>query len=196
MKPEIVAKLKKYNAKIPAALERESEGIAKRLRKPRIEPLEGLAILYELVDRYAEYSRGLVACKSGCTYCCHAEVAMSGLEADYIAAHAGVVKMKPFVLLDGKSGHYCDPSRPCSFLAPTGLCAIYEHRPMMCRTQWSFEGTSEPCSFAAPQDGSIAFLDRGKSWPKPMEAYFALIEKHDKTWADIRQWFPNGLVAR
>lgn len=189
-KPSVIAKLKRFNARIPATLEQDSAAIAKTLRKPRIQPLEGLAMLYALVDRYAKYRNGLVPCKSGCAYCCHSEVAVSELEADFIAQNTGATKLAPFITMEGGSNSkiFHDLAMPCPFLSAANLCTIYERRPMMCRTYWSFEDSSDPCSFDAGGE-KIAMLDRAKSLPKPMEAYIFMVNKHGGKFADIRQWF-------
>lgn len=141
------ARIKRLNARIPVALEREDETIAKRLRKPRIDPFDGLELLFDHLDRRLSYMTGLTACQKGCAYCCYSQVALSRLEADYIALKTG---RKASSALNRKmiSEVYCDPKRPCPFLGRTdNVCTIYPYRPVLCRTHVSIDLDNKNCQF-------------------------------------------------
>ena len=178
----------RLNARIPDALVREESAIAKRLRKPRISPMDGLEALYDLVDRHLSYTRGLVACHNGCAYCCHSQVATSRLEADFIAAKTGLLVAEvadaPMV-----SESFCDSARPCPFVTTADdTCAIYPYRPMLCRTHISFATTNAPCRFDST-DIEVPNLDRSRSWPGAMRGYLEVVKRHGGVWADIRDYF-------
>jgi len=184
-------RLRKLNARIPVSLIREEEALEKKLRKPKLSPLNGLEMIYGVLDLHMQYTKGLTACSKGCDFCCHMEVAVSRLEADFIAAKTGY---KPSVngpsLALSNSKQYCDEKKPCPFLDQIGkICSIYVYRPMMCRTHLSFEESNTPCRFDAPKDSPITLLDRAKSWPSALRGYFLLIERHGGGWADIRDYF-------
>lgn len=189
-------RLKRLNARIPLALDHEDAAIAKRLRKPHITPLDGLETLYGHIDRFMAYTSGLAACQKGCAYCCHSQVAVSKLEADYIVLKTGrqaaAVRVAPMV-----SEQFCDFKRPCPFLlAGDKSCSIYAHRPMLCRTHLSIESSNTPCQFDANPGQTIMLLDRTRSWPGAMQAYVELVKRHGESWADIRDYFghPKGAV--
>ena len=182
-------RLRRLNARIPVALEREDASLAKRLRKPRISTLEGLEMLYAFLDRYlAHVVKGLTACQKGCAYCCHSQVAVSKLEAEYIASKTGRALLKsPNQAM--VSEQYCDPVKPCPFVDSVDMsCAIYSYRPLLCRTHISFETDNAKCRFDS--DGSkITLLDRRNTWPGAMQAYSELVSRHGGTWGDIREYF-------
>lgn len=183
-----ICRLKRLNARIPPLLEREDASIAKRLRKPRVSPMEGIGILYEFLDKNLNYTNGISPCKKGCAFCCHSEVAISKLEADYIAIktgrHAENLPNRPMT-----SETYCDPMRPCPFLTPIdNCCSIYAYRPVMCRTHVSLEASNEPCRFDS-KETPISLLDRASSWPGAMQAYIELAKRYGESWADIRDYY-------
>lgn len=87
--------LEKLNRRIPKSVEKKQEGFAKRFRKTKADPFESLAKLYRYFDEVAGYMDGLTACKKGCGHCCHMEIALSQLEADFIAAKTGFNALHP-----------------------------------------------------------------------------------------------------
>lgn len=186
--PDANKNIKRFNARLPSALIREEAGIAKKLRKPRYSAFEALEQLYDLLDRHFEHAKGLIACAQGCAYCCHSEVAISQLEADYIAAMTGTPTNRP-TEEPTKSEPFTDPARPCPFLGADNACSIYTLRPMVCRTHVNFEPTNIKCHFDTPPDEPMPLLDRGNSFPSAMRAYSEMVDRQGGHFADIRKFF-------
>ena len=82
-----------------------------------------------------------LTCHAGCASCCAVSLTVSPLEAASI--RTGLQKLAPKVRAElSKRGREAleraergeSPAR-CAMLDDDGRCAIYEHRPMVCRTQ-------------------------------------------------------------
>lgn len=88
-------------------------------------------------------------CGVGCSFCCHDSIMVSDLEANYI-----IKKMKESSITPNR-GRLKRQSRAkdfktlkwkdkaCSMLGDDGLCTIYEHRPIVCRTHNSIDIVSK-----------------------------------------------------
>ncbi len=191
MKPKQFAEqaIRRWNARISKALQHDDAALPKKLRKPRYTTIEAIQEIYKLLDRYYAESVGLIPCKKGCNFCCHSEIAISKLEADYIAVVTGIQPMAPIPFDENRSAIYCDPEMPCPFLDAEGGCTIYTCRPMLCRTHVSFEADNEKCRFGS--SGKVFFIDRAKSFPGAMKAYIDVVERHHNGggFADIRGYF-------
>lgn len=191
-KPSQVAEqlMRRWNSRIPKTLDAEDAILPKKLRKPRYAEFEALQEIYKLLDRFYAFCSGLTPCQKGCSYCCHSEIAVSKVEADYIASVTGVQLAMPTRFLLRRSVNYCDPAKPCPFLAADGGCSIYPCRPMLCRTHVSFETDNAKCKFDSPEE-TVFFVDRAKSFPGAMRAYLDLVERHypGGGFADIREYF-------
>lgn len=71
------------------------------------------------------------ACKRGCGWCCHQRVGAAAIE---VLAMARALKDRPeAAMLDGWA-----PGKPCAFLKD-GACAIYDIRPLKCRSLWHLD---------------------------------------------------------
>ncbi|MFM9979171.1 MAG: YkgJ family cysteine cluster protein [Sphingomonadaceae bacterium] len=82
-----------------------------------------------------------IACKKGCSYCCHQHVSVTAMEIFYIARKLRVSSdLEMFTAkLDAKAANKdWDPTRdfdvrnPCAFLV-AGACGIHKFRAMICR---------------------------------------------------------------
>lgn len=88
-----------------------------------------------------ERRRDDMACKSGCDGCCHVWLSVSQVEAD--AIRVGLAALSPAtradVVLRGEREQQREAegvaTPRCAMLASDGGCAIYEKRPLVCRTQ-------------------------------------------------------------
>ncbi len=179
----------RFNGRLPLKLDREQHGLAKKFRKPRnADPFQSLATLYDYLDRFMSYAVGLMACAKGCSYCCHSEIGLSQIEADYITARTGIPakRMRQDPTRVG-AAPWVDPNRPCPFLN-LGACAIYEFRPMLCRTHVNFDATNALCRFDSEAE-SILLLDRESSLPGAMKAYGELAASYGGGIGDIRDFF-------
>lgn len=180
-----------FNRRIPVAIERDQKGLPKTLRKERYreEPFKALETIFDYLDRIFSYSEGLVACKKGCSFCCHMQVILTQVEADYIANKTGVPAKKllqpPRTVADG----WVDATKPCPFLK-SHQCTIYPFRPVNCRTYVNFEETNEKCQFGSTS--KIFMLDRDGSFPGAMQAYGELAARHGGYNGDIRDFFDSS----
>lgn len=90
---------------------------------------EALDALYaevdQVVERLEQRHRGRLACRAGCSGCCHDGLTVFAVEADRIRAR------HPGLLAEAAPG----PEGGCAFLDPEGRCRIYPDRPYVCRTQ-------------------------------------------------------------
>lgn len=97
--------------------------------------------LVEKVDAFAQGVSGRreadMACRAGCTGCCHVQLGVSSVEAAAIREHLASLPAEPRSALAARAaGHRPDgPDAPCVMLGDDGRCAIYPARPLVCRTQ-------------------------------------------------------------
>ena len=63
----------------------------------------------------------------GCSHCCHMDVQITALEADYIYLATGIPHNPDAKLT-------INHKTSCPFLSNTGFCTIYDYRPLFCRT--------------------------------------------------------------
>lgn len=132
--------------------------------------------VHKQVDEYTKdvFSHPIVkdlsACKRGCSGCCHTEVSVTDDETELLA-----MRVKEGVNIDYnrlqiqnqaiKAGRnfYSLPyeSRACVFLSDKGVCAVYNDRPAVCRTN-AVLGSSDQCSTkeGAPQRQRLVRTDR------------------------------------
>lgn len=82
-----------------------------------------------------------MACRSGCESCCHAWLSVSQVEGAHVQAGLQALTDEDRtrvaargVLEQTREASGEKPAR-CAMLEPDGRCAIYEHRPLVCRTQ-------------------------------------------------------------
>jgi Fe-S-cluster containining protein len=186
--------LAKFNARVGKKLEQEQFSLAKKLRKPRnvSEPFKVLEAIYEYTERVFQHKVGLVACRKGCSYCCHTQVAISKLEADYISNKTAVPvqPLPPTATQDLLAGSWgTDRSKPCPFLL-NSECSIYEYRPLACRFHVNFEPTNEICTFEAEDKIEGLLIDRKTSFPALDRTFFDVSNAWAAgVYADIRQFF-------
>lgn len=88
-------------------------------------------------DRY----RADMACGPGCSSCCHAWLSVCAVEeAQLVAAIAALPADKRAELAERGQRELARERRGeqqprCALLDADGRCAVYEHRPLVCRTQ-------------------------------------------------------------
>jgi Fe-S-cluster containining protein len=182
-----------FNQRIPASLKREQVGLAKTLRKERFqkEPFKALESLYDLLDRVYTHANGLIACKKGCSYCCHMQVIVTQMEADFIAVRSGVAAKRLAISGNPQAESWISSSRPCPFLREN-QCSIYAYRPVNCRTHVSFEQDAQKCGFDSTSN--ILMIDREASLPGAMQAYREMALRYGGHSADIRDFFEKSSV--
>lgn len=110
---------------------------------------ERLHEVFEVSARVGAPSSRL-ACKKGCSYCCHLKVAVTEIEAFAIAARlrkAGPRSVAAFrerapTTAGRTAADRLGAKQPCPLLAE-GACSVYRDRPLSCRVVVSFDVT--PC---------------------------------------------------
>lgn len=148
-----------------------------------------------------------VACRRGCSHCCHIGVQIAEGEARLIGKLVGrAVQEPPADRIVSIEGAIDNPDlleqakgkgnalanvyfgSPCTFLVD-GECGIYEHRPMACRTL-----------FNADDDALLCELVEGESIPVPYVNMQASQVAYMMAWgdrarlADLRDWFPPSIA--
>lgn len=147
---------------------------------------------WRIVDEMMAFNNGDVACKRGCSHCCHIQVLMTQDEADVIGKR-----------IKRKAVQYKGPSRgradvetfdygyhnPCTFLVD-GECSIYANRPLACRTQYSLDIDALLCELAPGESPPVPYLN-----PHPfMMAFLQMLGVPHvvPVLADIREFFPKA----
>lgn len=92
--------------------------------------------LVATVDRFfarvAERYSASMACETGCSDCCHADLTVTKVEGEYIASRiAGLPDATRTSLRARAEGTF---RGRCLMLDDDGRCAIYAFRPLVCRT--------------------------------------------------------------
>lgn len=88
-----------------------------------------------------ERRRADMACKAGCESCCHVWLSVSQVESTQVRAglRALTQENRSAVAARGAREQAQEASGThsprCAMLRPDGQCEIYEHRPLVCRTQ-------------------------------------------------------------
>lgn len=140
--------------------------------------------IYQVADELSRVRAPFVACKRGCSACCHMNVSLTRAEAERLAKASGRkaarVRSEPRHAPDAFAG------QPCPFLDWKGACSVYADRPLSCRKHSSFFETAAACApsvmneINVPQVG-FSGLD---------EALFAVSGEDGSLVADIRDFFP------
>lgn len=122
---------------------------------------EYLQFRADVDTRTAELSRlhgRHLVCRPGCTACC---TNLTVLPVEFEA-----IRRRALAAAGGEPIRF-DPNAPCGFLTSDGRCAIYEHRPIICRTH------GLPIAFADEDDGhSVSFCERNFSDAQPRDLDF------------------------
>jgi Fe-S-cluster containining protein len=87
----------------------------------------------EIFDEKKARNPKEIQCREGCSSCCKPDLTIGVVEAASIRAH---LKQNPekFSELEKLAFENPHEGTRCSFLTETGACAIYEIRPIMCRS--------------------------------------------------------------
>ncbi len=72
-------------------------------------------------------------CRAGCDGCCHVRLEVSPVEAEAVRSHLAQLPAAEREAL-AEQARGAKPDR-CAMLGADGRCAIYEARPLVCRTQ-------------------------------------------------------------
>jgi hypothetical protein len=121
--------------------------------------LERLGELYAKVDAFFAQAAARhpgpegITCHAGCSDCCQRRFSVTALEAEVIA---GALAALPTATREAMAARSQKSGDACPALEPGGRCAIYEVRPLVCRSH------GLPIRFAPPQEA------RGKPRSLPL----------------------------
>lgn len=101
-----------------------------------IAPLDRLRELFTKVDVFFERAKArhgeAIVCKAGCDDCCRRRFSVTSIEAEVIRAH--VARLSPSERRAIAARAADAESSICPALGEGGRCAIYEVRPLICRS--------------------------------------------------------------
>ncbi len=161
---------------MPADLAGREKEICKRLSLSQESCLKKLEELYLLMDDIYAFVGKFTPCHKGCDACCHIEVSISSLEAEYIENKLGISQTRN---LSRKSFL----GTPCPFLRQSA-CSIYKYRPFACRRNVALFNNPEWCRL----DYRFTYIRFSQ-----IEMSYLLIrhESGDISFYDIRQFFQD-----
>ncbi|MFP6557092.1 YkgJ family cysteine cluster protein [Paraburkholderia sp. B3] len=137
--------------------------------------------IYHAADLLASEISPLAVCQKGCGHCCHIDVGVTEIEAQYIERNTGARKN----FGTSRSSGHGETKTPCPFLSVDHTCSIYEFRPFACRTYFAFD---DPRYCNDNHVTHVTYDARGN----PILADFArlLLELNGQgRWRDIRDFF-------
>ena len=140
---------------------RLKKGKTKRTRKKkqqtsavRLDEYEQLA---EKVDAFFERVQGRygaqMRCASGCSDCCGHQLTISVVEAEAMARALATRDAETRRRLAARAAALAGASGPCPALEADGRCAVYEARPLVCR--------SHGVPMHVPAQGALPVLNEG-----------------------------------
>jgi hypothetical protein len=166
-----------YKARLDATLA--------RLRRDSRSTRSKIRELWRIADGFGSFTGEDVACRRGCSHCCHIAVSVPKQEAQLIGELIGR-KPEPAPLRISFEHVSWGYHNPCGFLRD-GECSIYEHRPLACRVHYSVDTDDLMCRLDPPHTNRVPFLNTARFT-------YALVdivaEGSFPHFADIREWFP------
>jgi hypothetical protein len=172
----------------PTSIETGLRKIARENTSAKLKRRKVIAILNQVTDALAPH----VACKPGCSHCCHMNTMVYEHEAVRLAEVSGR-KMKrlpyrPVELVYLLGNQY--NGQACTFLV-NNECSVYEDRPLVCRTHHSLHDDASMCDMSNP----AALVTRPPMYdPDLFEIpYRAISEAHSarEPWGNIAEYFPS-----
>lgn len=155
---------------------------------PKVPAGTKLIRLRHLASEWTGVFAAKTACAKGCSHCCHINSAVPRSEARLMAKELGLTLSEPKEIYDIERAEEMQHffGVPCTFLKE-GKCSIYKSRPLVCRTLVNMDNTDLLCRLVPGKPIPVPYLNTTE-----IQGYFAYLTHKDQ-FADIREWFPNGL---
>lgn len=173
---------------VPAPLIEKANNLYSYLMYANAPLGEQLEAVYRYTDEFNAFLAPLMSCGKGCSHCCHIDVQITVLEAEYIQVKRGIPAQVNAGLTHGHR-------EACPFLAPWGACSIYEARPLICRL-YHVAGDPENCKpgrdqmlYVNPKDNHYG----NDIFANLMKWLMHVAESNPECrFGDIRDFFPGG----
>lgn len=171
-------RLEQWTIRINEIVKRSNLSVRSKLRALRV-----------IADEQTSFAKGNVACRKGCSHCCHTPIALNPVEAKMVGddigreprhLQLGIPKFDRYGALAGVDWGY---HNPCAFLKD-GACSIYEHRPLVCRIHFNLDRDELLCKLVGQHYHSVPFMDM-------QQYHLAYIQICGVGLADIREYFPR-----
>ncbi len=175
-----------FVAGIPDELKAREDRIERALALKNASAHSKLGEIYRLVDEIAKFSIAHTPCGKGCSSCCRMNVEISEVEANKIQRETG----SKFVPLRQSIMHPLTEfsGMACPFLTDDA-CSIYQSRPLVCRSHFSFDTTPHWCSPDRMGMVEVPLI----RFDGVQAAFFSLTKRgNGGVFADIRDFFPSG----
>ncbi len=165
-------------SEMPPELEQKAEKLIQELRTSPNNLFDKLKNLYVYMDELYSFVAKFTPCKKGCSLCCHNEVSISVLEAEYIEKYAGI-KQNTNLTIKDSSG------TPCPLLVD-GACSIYQYRPFVCRRHVALFDDPKWCKHDLPIEYVFPQI---RFYPVEESYAYVVVSSGITTTHDIRQVF-------
>jgi Fe-S-cluster containining protein len=131
-----------------------------------------------------------VACRSGCSHCCHMNTMIYEHEARRLAEVSGrkmaVLPYRPPSVVFSEGMQY--EFMPCPFLV-ADKCSVYDDRPLVCRVHHSLSNLASDCDPLGPGSGRPPMYD-----PDVIEVPYKLLNESAnpmEPMGNIAEFFPD-----
>lgn len=132
-------------------------------------PLSRYRALVEKADAFFERALARhpseIRCGAGCDACCRTQLSVTPVEAAWLEAHLATLDPVTRARLAARAAEP-DPLR-CAALEADGRCAVYEGRPLVCRTHGLPVKLRTPRGLAVIQSCHLNFAERGPEAADP-----------------------------
>lgn len=175
-----------FSEALPKALRDEEDAIPDVIRAMNSSSRSKLQRIYRIADAVMAYREPFVACKKGCSDCCHMNITISTEE----AARIGAASRRKVEKLLNNLQHEVSAFAgiPCPFLEADSACSVYADRPLVCRNHASFDEDAKLCNPKLMNDVQMPAVN----YAGIEEAFGSLVlASKNSVLADIRDFFPN-----
>lgn len=179
-----------YLKALPAELNIREDTIQHKLASENASARNKLQKIYNLMTDLVKAAEPYVACKNGCSACCHMNVVISPVEAKYIEQNTGI---KP-AQVTGSIYHSLSEfvGIPCPFLIE-GSCSIYEFRPFACRKHMSFDTSPYYCEPKHSLEAEVPLIE----FCGAEGAFYDIVRfASGGVFADVRDFFKQPCPSR